>query len=1380
MKRYLQPGYKFSLNGIDGYFEIKDIIGCGSSCVVYSADFTDKNGICTEHLLKEYNPKTLDIARDESGAIFVDNSDDVDAFEKGLVSFEKGYNIQLEIRRNLETKNTTANIQGIHEGNGTKYIDMTVFNGQTYDKIQESTLFDLLERTKAITKVIREYHKKGFLHLDLKPNNILALPETKELVMFFDFDSLLTKGEILSGGSVSYTKSWAAPELLLPGRRSKLCEATDIFSIGEIMFYQIFGRHSSPEERRSFANYEFEPNAEIFKDADQSIFKLLSELFSRTICGVISKRYASADELIEMLDRLLPLANPKRTRIISTLPSVQSFFVGRDSEIEEIHGKLQENDLLFVSGMGGIGKSELVKNYANRYKDSYDAIIFAPYVTDLVMLITDDKSVSIANVEMLQGEQLTEYYDRKLRKLKELCNERTLFIIDNYDTQEDPNFKAVQSLNCKKIITTRFDFADFNVSQIEIGTISARSDVNRIFNEYYGKSLSEEDKTTVDKIIDLVDCHTMTVELLAKQMKSGRVTPQKMLEVLTKGGLGESGKEKINAAKDSKFVRQSAYDHIRALFDISDLEENELYVLGNLSLIPHSGIFTEQFKVWCGLESYEEINSLENEGWIRRNKEDDIISLHPVVSDIAFELVKNESVNVEKLLCGITEYMSSDEYDTVDFEKRKDMNVLSMFCAERINKCSIETSAVADLLDRIANEVKGFGNLDLCYEFAEKAMRIRVNLFGDTSKEAAKSYKSLGKIFRQRGDLKKSEELFLKSLEIRESVFGEMNKATASSYSELGNLYRESGKLEKAEEFCLKAMEIREAVCGEMNGDTATSYNNLGILYRNLGELEKAEEFYLKALEIRRNIYGEMYSDTATSYNNLGVLYKELGRFEKAEEFYLKALKTRKSIYGEMYSDTATSYSQIGLLYKEQGQLEKAEEFYLKALNIRRSIYGEMYSDTATSYNNLGVLYKELGQLEKAEEFYLKALNIRRNIYGELYSSTATSYNSLGALYKEQGQLEKAEEFYLKALEIRRSIYGEMYSDTANSYSHLGSLYRKQGQLEKAEEFYLKALNIRRNIYGEMYRDTATSYNNLGVLYKKQGQLEKSEEFYLKALNIRKRIYGELYSDTATSYSNLGGLYREQGQLEKAEEFYLKALEIRRSIFGEMYSDTATSYNNLGSLYKELGQLEKAEEFYLKALDIRRSIYGEMYSDTATSYDNIGIIYKEQGKLEKAEEFYLKALEIRRSIYGEMYSDTAASYNNLGVLYRKGKKYEKAEMCIENALHIFKEIYGENNFDTSVAYSALGELYKLKNDFENAEKNLMKSFEIRKKIYGDNYPRTALVCYRLAELYFEHGQFSSAEKFSRKAYETYLNIYGEDDRQTADARTLLDRIKKST
>ena len=1070
MKRYLQPGYKFSLNGIDGYFEIKDIIGCGSSCVVYSADFTDKNGICTEHLLKEYNPKTLDIARDESGAIFVDNSDDVDAFEKGLVSFEKGYNIQLEIRRNLETKNTTANIQGIHEGNGTKYIDMTVLNGQTYDKIQENTLFDLLERTKAITKVIREYHKKGFLHLDLKPNNILALPETKELVMFFDFDSLLTKGEILSGSSVSYTKSWAAPELLLPGRRSKLCEATDIFSIGEIMFYQIFGRHSSPEERRSFANYEFEPDAEIFKDADQSIFKLLSELFSRTICGVISKRYASADELIEMLDKLLPLANPKRTRIISTLPSVQSFFVGRDSEIEEIHGKLQENDLLFVSGMGGIGKSELVKNYANRYKDSYDAIIFAPYVTDFIMLITDDKSVSIANVEMLQGEQLAEYYDRKLRKLKELCNERTLLIIDNYDTQEDPNFRDIQRLNCKKIITTRLDFADFNSSQIEIGTISARSDVNRIFNEYYGKSLGEEDKITVDKIIDLVDCHTMTVELLAKQMKSGRVTPQKMLEVLTKGGLGESGKEKINAAKDSKFVRQSAYDHIRALFDISDLEENELYVLGNLSLIPHSGIFTEQFKVWCRIKSYEEINSLENEGWIRRNKEDDIISLHPVVSDIAFELVKSSSVDIHLFLIEFKCYLDNKSFSTLNSSERYYYIKLKNRISYGLLKSKLGTIDVAAFLgmDPVGYE---YEQLELLIDFLNRSIDIGKSIEEYPAENIADAYANLSYLYIEKYDLDKALISTNEASKIYENIFGveweEVNPQKAATiHNNCGVIYHSKGSFNEAKDeynCALKILSSHNMICNEL---FAEINSNLGDLYCDMDIFNKAEIQYNIAQKIITDILGEDSSETASIYASKGNLYEAVGEYNKAQNMYEHSLEIRQKLFGQENAEIAQSYISLGLINIRLKDYKKAEEYLNHSLSIRLSLYGKNSISVANCYSNLGGLYDEIGNITKAEECYLESIKIREKIDVEP-SDLALSYCNLGAFYIEQSVFGKAEDYILKSLQIREKVFGKEHRETAHAYYWLGKLYKEKGNLTDAGINLLMALNIQEKVLGK-------------------------------------------------------------------------------------------------------------------------------------------------------------------------------------------------------------------------------------------------------------------------------------------------------------------------
>ncbi len=39
------------------------------------------------------------------------------------------------------------------------------------------------------------------------------------------------------------------------------------------------------------------------------------------------------------------------------------FFVGRDNEIEKLHSLIQDNNCVFVKGIGGMGKSKFVKKY---------------------------------------------------------------------------------------------------------------------------------------------------------------------------------------------------------------------------------------------------------------------------------------------------------------------------------------------------------------------------------------------------------------------------------------------------------------------------------------------------------------------------------------------------------------------------------------------------------------------------------------------------------------------------------------------------------------------------------------------------------------------------------------------------------------------------------------------------------------------------------------------------------------------------------------------------------------------------------------------------------------------------------------------------------
>ena len=101
--------------------------------------------------------------------------------------------------------------------------------------------------------------------------------------------------------------------------------------------------------------------------------------------------------------------------------------------------------------------------------------------------------------------------------------------MDNLDT-EDEKIQDVLVLGCNILVTTRRDFSEYGFEQMNIATLQDKQAVFAVFENYYTRAdLSEEDREKVKQIIDLVDGHTMTVELLAKQMMASRVTPAKML-----------------------------------------------------------------------------------------------------------------------------------------------------------------------------------------------------------------------------------------------------------------------------------------------------------------------------------------------------------------------------------------------------------------------------------------------------------------------------------------------------------------------------------------------------------------------------------------------------------------------------------------------------------------------------------------------------------------------------------------------------------------------------------------------------------------------------------------------------------------------------------
>ena len=86
-------------------------------------------------------------------------------------------------------------------------------------------------------------HKKGILHLDLKPSNVLITRNNKAMVI----DYGISKGSTEKRKVFEHTKMYCAPEQLDPDKN--LDKRTDIYSLGLLMHQMLCG--SSPYSANS-------------------------------------------------------------------------------------------------------------------------------------------------------------------------------------------------------------------------------------------------------------------------------------------------------------------------------------------------------------------------------------------------------------------------------------------------------------------------------------------------------------------------------------------------------------------------------------------------------------------------------------------------------------------------------------------------------------------------------------------------------------------------------------------------------------------------------------------------------------------------------------------------------------------------------------------------------------------------------------------------------------------------------------------------------------------------------------------------------------------------------------------------------------------------
>lgn len=312
--------------------------------------------------------------------------------------------------------------------------------------------------------------------------------------------------------------------------------------------------------------------------------------------------------------------------LCNKLPSCNQAFIGRKDEIKAIASHLSNQSVLFITGMAGIGKSEVAKAYAQKNRKKYTNIIYLYYTGNLRKDIAN-LTFADDSVEMNEEVRFQNHY-----KVMQRLHTDTLLILDNFNVlpKDEPFLKELMKNDMQLLITSRCKLKNYD--SIEIKELDKDKELKELFYKHCPSA--KRDLDSVSAIIEEVNCHTLTVCMAALTLEVSGMEPEELLQKLRSCGIGQNTEE-IEVFKDEEFSYASMIGHLRMLMKLNRLNEDSIDILRNLSLLPVSGVYKSAFKMWLELDSLKNVNELIRYGIISEDTENKTIALHPLIQEVA-------------------------------------------------------------------------------------------------------------------------------------------------------------------------------------------------------------------------------------------------------------------------------------------------------------------------------------------------------------------------------------------------------------------------------------------------------------------------------------------------------------------------------------------------------------------------------------------------------------------------------------------------------------------------------------------------------------------------------------------------------------------------
>lgn len=559
-------------------------------------------------------------------------------------------------------------------------------------------------------------------------------------------------------------------------------------------------------------------------------------------------------------------------------------FSGRNDILNNVFLQLAENKLVFLTGPGGIGKSQIARETVFQAKSKYELILWFSANSEYELV---EEFNNAALYYKLIPEKSTDF-DSIFSILSAFINrcDSSLVIYDGAD--DIPiDFLTTNCFftNSDIIVTTQnsnIDRDEFPV--IPVTTFTLDESKSFLLNNSSSRHQMETDHQIVENLSTTLENYPLALEYARAYVNKMHISFEDYLTIYN------TNKQKILNSSITSY-KKTAYTAWKISFEkVLQYTPTAKDVLNTISFldshdIPIYDIFKNQYSSY---DFNQIVASITSYSLFTMN--DNLANTHGITQEfLRLEMQENHTYQTyfEKTLHLLSEVIPQKitnalERDLVNQITKHAIKVISY-------NCDTTNEEYFDFVANTASKLYVLGNYTEVISFVQKYLDLYKN-----SNQNFRIYEMLifsAQAYHYTGNDTVALQLLTEYISIVNSsdVLIDLQKwYLLSSYKNIvGIIQKDQGQLELCiETFSESLNYLNKLDMYSVNDQKANILNNIGNAYRNLHDLNKALNYYQQALSLVNHDKHQLLR----IYGNIGLTYKLLGDFELALDYFQSAL----------------------------------------------------------------------------------------------------------------------------------------------------------------------------------------------------------------------------------------------------------------------------------------------------------------------------------------------------------------------------------------------------------------------------------------------------------------------------------------------------------